>query len=41
MLLVFGAPWQLLLLARLEHGRKLPLAVIGPIEMSQRSNLLP
>jgi hypothetical protein len=38
-LVVFGAPCQLLLLAGPEHGRTIPLPVIGPIEIQQRSSL--
>jgi hypothetical protein len=41
MLLVFGAPCQLLLLSGQEHGRTIPLAVIRRIEIPQRSSLLP
>ena len=41
MLLVFGAPCQLRLLAGPEHGRTIPLADIGRIEIPQRSSLLP
>src|SRR6516162_9589732 len=41
MLLVFGAPCQLPLLAGPEHGRTIPLADIGLIEILQCSTLLP
>jgi len=40
-LLVFGAPCQLPLLAGPEHGRTIPLADIGQFEIPQRSSLLP
>jgi hypothetical protein len=40
-LLGFGAPYQLRLLAGPEHGRTIPLAVIGRIEIPQRSSLPP
>src|SRR5215467_5286848 len=36
-----GAPCQLLLLAGPEHGRTIPLADIGRIEIPQRGSLLP
>ena len=41
MLLVFGAPGQLDLLAGHEHGRTIPLAVIGRTKIPQCSGLLP
>ena len=40
LLLVIGAPWQLRLLAGPEHGRTIPLAETGRIEIPQRSGLL-
>jgi hypothetical protein len=40
MLLVFGAPCQLPLLAGPEHGRTIPLAVKSRIEIPQCSSLL-
>jgi len=39
-LLVFGAPCQLPLLAGREHGRTIPLAAIGRLEIPQRSSFL-
>ena len=39
-LLVFGAPCQLPLLAGPEHGRTIPLADISRIDIPQRSGLL-
>jgi hypothetical protein len=36
-LLVFGAPSQLLSLAGLEHGRTIPLGDIGPAKSRQSS----
>ena len=39
MLLGFGAPYQLRLLAGPEHGRTIPLAVIGRIAIPQCSDL--
>jgi hypothetical protein len=38
---IFGAPCQLRLLAGPEHGRTIPLADIGVIEIPQGSGLLP
>jgi hypothetical protein len=40
-LLGFGAPYQLRLLAGPEHGRTIPLAVIAGIEIPQCRSLLP
>jgi hypothetical protein len=40
-LLVFGAPCQLLLLSGQEHGRTIPLADMDPVEVPQCSSLRP
>src|SRR5262249_53815064 len=40
-LLVFGAPFQLPLLAGPEHGRTIPLADISPVQIPQCSSFLP